>query len=348
MAQIWAEVLDADKVGVHDNFFALGGHSFSAVRLMSRLRAAMEMELPLRCIFIHPTIAELSKHISFDPVTHGYRYTSEIPKWSCLVPVQPRGQRTPLFLVAGYEEPDDTLLALSHLIPHLGLDQPLFGFRPRWIEGSNDYASVEEMAREFLTELRVVQPRGPYLLGGHCVGGIAALEIAQLLLQEGEEVKLMVFLDTERPSPARAFSVELYFLRKRARHIADILSEIGHAKRGARRVMIRRLLRRKLKEKDSFYQAKVGYRRLLYRHAPKRYSGRITLIVNEAQARLDKDLGWTGISRGGLDVHTIPGDHFTVFSHYAKEIGQVILKSRDEALAEYPYGQSNRTTVKAV
>ncbi len=135
MTEIWREVLGVDRVSVSDNFFDLGGHSLAAVRLLSRMRAAIDTNLPLRCIFLHPTVAELASHISYDAAAQSYRYTSDVPKWSCVVPVQPRGRRTPLFMVAGYQNPDDTLLALSQLAPHLGMDQPLFGLRPRWIEG---------------------------------------------------------------------------------------------------------------------------------------------------------------------------------------------------------------------
>jgi thioesterase domain-containing protein/acyl carrier protein len=348
MTEIWCDVLGLQRVGVLDNFFEAGGHSLSAVRLISRLRAAMDMELPLRCIFIHPTISELSRHISYDATTHRYRYTSEIPKWSCLVPVQPRGSRTPIFFVAGYQNPDDTLLSLSQLIQRLGMDQPLFGLRPRWIEGNEGYATVDEMAREFLAELRVVQPRGPYVLGGHCVGGVAALEIAQLLLEEGEEVKTMIFLDTERPSALRNFFVELHFLRQRVRHIGEVLSEIIHASGQARSEIIRRLVHRKFRETDTFYQSKVGYRRLLYKHTARRYPGRITLIVNEEQARSEPDLGWKGIAQGGLDVHTVSGNHFTIMERHANEVAQVILKAIDDAFAEYAPRQPDRTEVNAV
>ncbi|HEY1580407.1 MAG TPA: amino acid adenylation domain-containing protein [Terracidiphilus sp.] len=348
MAEIWRDVLGLQKVSVLDNFFEMGGHSLSAVRLISRLRVAMGMDLPLRCIFIHPTISELSNHISYDAATHSYRYTSELPKWSCLVPVQPRGGRTPLFFVAGYANPDETLLLTSQMIAHLGMDQPLFGLRPRWIEGNEGYATVEEMAREFLAELRTVQPKGPYLLGGHCVGGVAALEVAQLLLQEGEEVKMMVFLDTERPTALRTFLVELFYLRKRIEHILEVISEIVHASRGARSEMIRKLVHRKLREKDRFYESKVGYRRQLYHHTPKRYPGRITLIVNEEQARSDRDLGWTGIAQGGLDIHTVPGSHFTVMDRHAKEVALAILKAMREAVVEPLHEQPERTEVNAV
>jgi thioesterase domain-containing protein len=331
-----------------DNFFELGGHSLSATRLISRLRAALEMELPLRCIFIHPTIAELASHISYDAPAHCYRYTSELPKWSCLVPVQPKGRRAPFFFVAGYANPDETLLLMSQFIPHFGLEQPLFGFRPRWVEGRDDYGSVEEMAREYLAELRAVQPEGPYRLGGHCVGGIAALEIAQLLLQEGEQVQMMVFLDTERPTALRTFFTELYFLWQRARHIREVISEILHANRKARGEMIRKLLHRKFRETDKFYQSKVVYRRLLYRHSIKHYAGRITLIMNEAQARFDRDLGWAGIPQDGLDIHTVPGAHYTVLDHHAKEVAQVILNCMDETTATSIHSKAEGAEVNAL
>jgi amino acid adenylation domain-containing protein len=355
MTEIWRDVLGVDKISVLDNFFELGGHSLTAARLISRLRSALGTDLPLRCIFIDPTIAGLASHISYDGATHGYRYTSDIPKWNCLVPAQPKGTRTPLFFVGGYQSPDDTLLVLSQLIPNLGMDQPVFGFRPRWIEGNgDDYASVEEMAREFLAELRAVQPTGPYLLGGHCVGGIAALEVARLLLREGEEVGLMVLLDTERPTRIRTFLTDLHFIRRRVLHIATVLSKIIRPGDGTRGQMIRDLTRRKLKiapsteslEEGRFYQAKVRYRRLLYSHTSEKYPGRITLLINEKQARYDKNFGWTGIARDGLEVHPLPGDHTTILTQYGKEAARVILHCIDNALVKSDE-QAHRTEAHA-
>jgi amino acid adenylation domain-containing protein len=353
MTEIWCDVLGLDKVGLLENFFELGGHSLSAARLIARLRSTLGMDLPLRCIFLDPTIAGLSSHISYDVSTRRYQYTSEIPRWNCLVPAQPKGTRTPLFFVAGYQNTDDTLLVLSRLIPNLGLDQPVFGFRPRWIEGGgDDYTTVKELTGEFLNELRAVQPKGPYLLGGHCVGGIAALELAQLLIREGEEVRLMVFLDTERPSALRTFLNDLYFMRGRASHIVKVLGEIIRPVERTRWEIIRGLVRRKFKispseqivATDRFHRSMVRYRRLLYSHAPEQYSGRITLIVNEERARVDKDLGWKGAAQGGVDIHTVAGDHDTMLTHYGKEVAHVILNSIDEALGE-PSAQPDRSEV---
>jgi thioesterase domain-containing protein len=202
------------------------------------------------------------------------------------------------------------------------------------------------MAQEFVKELRGVQPTGPYLLGGHCVGGVAALEVAHLLLQEGEQVKLMVFLDTDRPSALAAFFSDLYFMRNRLRHVFDVLSQIAHAGR-QRGAMIRSVVRRKLHETDAFYESKVIYRRQLYAHTPKRYSGRITLIVNEEQARNSrKNLGWTGMAREGLDVHIVPGNHANVLADHGEDVAQVILRSLSEAIAGTANGNLERSEVQ--
>jgi amino acid adenylation domain-containing protein len=331
MADIWREVLGLDKISVHENFFELGGHSLSAARLIARLRAELRMELPLRCIFIDPTIASLSSHISYDPALRSYRYTSEIPKWNCLVPAQPLGSRTPLFFVAGYQSADDTLLVLSRLIPQFGRDQPVFGFRPRWIEGGAEYTSVEEMARECLAELRAVQPKGPYLLGGHCLGGIAALEIARMLTADGEEVKLLFLVDTERPTPSRRAAFKLHYLRLWPKNIAAVLSDIVHASGAERLQKIRGVIRRKI-EPDQFYKSKVRYSRMLLNHSPDPYAGRIAVIVNQEQAQHDKDLGWSGFPECDLEIYSAPGSHSTMFAEHVKHVAQVILKCMDEAM----------------
>ncbi|MBA3947501.1 MAG: amino acid adenylation domain-containing protein, partial [Herpetosiphonaceae bacterium] len=64
LANMWGEVLDRSPIGVTDNFFALGGHSLLATQLVQRLRTALKVEVPLRALFEHPTIAALAAHLA--------------------------------------------------------------------------------------------------------------------------------------------------------------------------------------------------------------------------------------------------------------------------------------------
>jgi acyl carrier protein len=61
LAEIWAQILKMEQVGVHDNFFALGGHSLMATQVVSRVRNTFQVSLPLRSLFENPTVAELAR-----------------------------------------------------------------------------------------------------------------------------------------------------------------------------------------------------------------------------------------------------------------------------------------------
>jgi amino acid adenylation domain-containing protein len=63
LVKIWAEVLDLDQVGVHDNFFDLGGHSLAATRVISRVVKAFPLELPIKALFDSPTVVEMAEII---------------------------------------------------------------------------------------------------------------------------------------------------------------------------------------------------------------------------------------------------------------------------------------------
>lgn len=341
IAEVWCQVLGLESVGIYDNFFELGGHSLSATRLIAQLTAAFEIEIPLQALFLEPTIAGLAKHLEYDPATKRHRYVNTMPSWKCVVAAQPKGNRTPFFFVAGYQGPDDALLVLSRFVPHLGSDQPVFGFRPRWIQGDGvQCASIEETAREFVSELRSIQARGPYLLGGHCVGGVVALEMARLLMMQGETVSLLALLDTERPSSYRAVLAEVRLSWQRLKHIKEVVGQILRSNGSERRAKIQEVIDRKMARSqreqkptadNRFYHNKVSYRRAAYRHRVRDYPGQITLFVNDLQYRFDRYMGWRGVPKGGLVVHRIPGDHDTVLQTYGKNFAEVLLNCLNEA-----------------
>jgi amino acid adenylation domain-containing protein len=345
MAEIWGELLGIKDVGVFEHFFELGGHSLSTTRLIARLRSAFQVDLPLTSIFLEPTIAGLSTHIIYDDLTNKYIYVSQPTSKDRLVPAQPKGSRPPLFFVAGYMNPDDTLLILSRIFPYLGLDQPVYGFQPRWLDGhSEGYSSIHEVVAEFLAELRAFQPEGPYLLGGDCVGGILALEMARALLQKGQEVKLLVMSDTERPTAVRGFFANSRLSWRRGRHIVDVIIQLIRGRQSSRMQVIRGLVRRKLgtvpaeaqgtSAPDLVRRLRIDYRQMIYRHKLEKYPGRITLIVNEKQYKVDKAMGWKGIAQDGLEIISTPGNHWTRYTLHGKEFAERLLGCLERAQTE--------------
>ena len=351
VAGIFCEVLGLAAVGVHQSFFEVGGHSLLATRLVARLRQHFEIEVPLIALFRTPTPESLSRWIDAEagkdalPAPSPEAQVNQLRAWKCLVPTPSSGSRPPLFLITGYMFADDTLGILSNLIAHIGADQPLCGVRPRWLDGqSPQYSSVAEMAEEYLADVRAFQPRGPYYLLGDCVGGVVAVEMAQRLIAQGEEVALLVLLDTERPRFFSFVMGEVLRLKDRMKHIAGILQQFRRPAQGTRLQVVADVLQRKLRRArlsgtpittaEHIFEQRTAYQRLLKRHRLKRYPGHIKLIVAEDIYRFVRFLGWTGFADKGLEVIRTPGEHQTFRAQYSREFGQLLRRCIDAAQSE--------------
>ncbi|UJP09522.1 amino acid adenylation domain-containing protein [Microbacterium sp. KUDC0406] len=118
------------------------------------------------------------------------------PPQALLVPLQPKGDRPPLFLIhagGGY------VFFYRALAARLGPDQPVHAIRAATRRDSRVHrfdrtTSIEELATRYIDEIKTVQPVGPYRLGGACFGGVVAFEMAQQLVARGEEVEAPVLL----------------------------------------------------------------------------------------------------------------------------------------------------------
>jgi acyl transferase domain-containing protein/thioesterase domain-containing protein len=206
LADFWQELLGVEQVGVQDSFFDLGGHSLVAVRLFAKIKKTYRVDYPISVLFEAPTIeqcaallrnavgaAQATSNVSASPQSQrNLRYLHLVKMHQG----DARG-RTPFFLCAGMF---GNVLNLRHLAHLIGSDRPCYGLQARGLYGDTPpHETFEEMARDYLEEIRTVQPRGPYLLGGFSGGGIAAYELARQLLAAGEEVSQLVMLDTPLP-----------------------------------------------------------------------------------------------------------------------------------------------------
>ncbi len=348
LADLWGEVLGVEKVWVHDNFFELGGHSLAATGLMSKIREALKIDLPLRSLFEESTVAGLASRIDCDEMGRAVNYRDEDGwDWKMLVSMQPRGSRPPLFIVAGaHAEEEDFLRFLSSMIPHLGLDQPVYGFRAKGLDGmERAHRSVEEMAQDYAAELRQFKPDGPYMISGECVGGVVAYELAQILRRQGETVSLLLLMDTVRPTRLIDYWGRMINLMSRFKNAKN---HLGRAWKKGLRGGVRYLLnfmraKRKLlmprsheeRQQSHIYNVEMNYPAVTRRYRPKPYPGKLTLLVNEEMAKLVPYLAWQDLPMGGVDTHVVPGDHKTRLTKYGKVTADLILSMIDKAQMEH-------------
>ncbi|KMK65641.1 type I polyketide synthase [Puniceibacterium sp. IMCC21224] len=206
LAGFWQDLLGVSAPGVEDSFFDLGGHSLIAVRLFSMVKKAYRIEFPISVLFEAPTIRKCAALIAEqtglnDATTSDAPTRSRGPerRFKHLVAMHDGegGPRTPFFLVAGMF---GNVLNLRHLAHLLGADRPFYGLQARGLYGDESpHDDLPQMARDYIAEMKQVQPQGPYLLGGFSGGGITAYEIAQQLRAMGDEVAMIVLLDTPLP-----------------------------------------------------------------------------------------------------------------------------------------------------
>ncbi|MEV4372390.1 amino acid adenylation domain-containing protein [Nonomuraea sp. NPDC049637] len=179
MCALFAEVLGLPRVGVDDGFFDLGGHSLLAVRLVARVKEVFGAEVSVGALFEAPTAAALTA------LAQGGARTDPL---RTLLPLRESGSRPPLFCV----HPAGGLSwCYGGLLRHVQ-DRPIYGLQAR-----RDHlpTSLRRLAADYVAQLRLVRPRGPYHLLGWSTGGIIAQEMAVQLRLAGQEVALLAVLD---------------------------------------------------------------------------------------------------------------------------------------------------------
>src|SRR5579884_1948147 len=327
LVEIWQDVLGISPIGITDDFFELGTTSMVAAQLFARIEHELGSVLPLGAIFQAPTIESLATLLESG---------SSSARWTSLVPIQPQGDKRPIFCVHGGAGTILHLQALGRLLA--ADDRPFYGLQARGLYGgAPPLLTVETMAEHYLAELRTVQPAGPYHLGGYCFGAIVAFHMAQMLHEEGEEVGLLAMFNGPSPGwikrygwfgnqpslrtarvaskrpPASTPTKIVRVLRDPKRVRAWVRWSLELARRRVRRAVNERWARFSLRRgkpipewmRESYFLQLCGKAERLYE--PRLYSGDIVMF-SAKELYEDPELGWGALARR-IDAYQVPGHH---------------------------------------
>jgi Thioesterase domains of type I polyketide synthases or non-ribosomal peptide synthetases len=332
LAQIWEEVLDLHPISVTSNFFDLGGSSLAAMTFLIRVQEQFQQELPLNALFETATVEEIAGIL---------RRESDTRSQSPLVALQAQGSHRPFFCVHAV---GGSPLSYIELARALGGEQPFYGFEARGLNGGAEpLETIEEMAAYYLEALRDRQPQGPYALGGWSFGGIVAFEMAQQLQNQGQEVALLAMLDSSAPGTITDFDPAEHATKLLADLTLDLISTrrnltaVEHEKEHG-------VIYGKLSGLDSDAQLhyvlerackanvlppNAGVDRVRYllqifrsnlialsKYSPKIYAESIVLFrAGDVTEQVSGPaLGWQDLSAKPVEIHVIPGNHYTMLA----------------------------------
>lgn len=314
LASIWQSVLGIKHIGIFDNFFDLGGHSLSALRILTLIKNHFSIKLRTCKIFELPTIVELANELRKEqenPTTP--RMRSSIVAWPST------GFKRPIFL---FHPIGGTIFWYKNLVRYLGNSRAIYAYQDPGIDAHEFlFDTVEQMATFYLSSIREIQPRGPYSLVGASFGATLAVEVAKQLADLGEKTSLIGLLDGWAFYPQKLDEREFFeklMLEQYARIRVQFINQGIH---------------------DTDFLLKLQWRRkmMLLKYQLPILDNRLTLFKAEELwpifKQKDSPLNWwEEFSTKPIDVHLVPGNHETMF--WEPHI-QVLTKKINEALNKY-------------
>ncbi len=353
VCELFKQLFGLADCGIHDDFFALGGRSLMAVRLFEGLRRQYGVELGLAVLFEASTVAQLAgllrdRQARDEDVSPGNGVPPPSPPssqsdYAPLVPIRAHGSRPTLFLMPGQ---GGNVVGFEALARHLGDDQPVSVLQSMGLDGRRPpFTRMDVIASHFISEIRAVQPRGPYLLGGFSFGGVVAFEMAQQLHRAGERVALLAIIDTlldrmylsDPGGWTRAKNAATFWQRRVRLHVGTLLRDsVGGRTEYAGKLRHRLQKRRRSRAwqrtnqiqhvadrlrggdqlalpeafkivKEANAAAMAGYDYRPYGGSASLYEAAIKGI-----SPCDSTANWRYLVPNGLCVHTVPGQHTTI------------------------------------
>jgi amino acid adenylation domain-containing protein len=346
---LWRRVLHIRQIGPDEDFFALGGSSMAAAQLFALIQHELGYTAPLSILYNASTPRLLAQSLC-----HG----NSAGSWQSLVAINPHGDRPPLFLVHAAE---GNVLLYRSLATHLGADQPVFGLQSDGLDGRSAIdATFEHVARNYINQIRQVQPRGPYLLGGYCLGGTVAMEMAQQLIAAGETVGLVALIEDHNiramhwPLPLRQRFINRFILNPYF-HLRNVVNAQGAGKldffmeklhveirriqvsvRGRWAALQHRFLPGSASAMPHIKIADI-YEDALVRYDVRPYPGELSVFMaGHHLAGFDDPLGgWGQVAQGGVRLYSLPcSPRGSLIEPYVRQLAACLRGCLDRAADE--------------
>ncbi|MEM1121306.1 MAG: amino acid adenylation domain-containing protein, partial [Bacteroidota bacterium] len=323
LATIWSNLLGIEKLSVHDDFFALGGHSLIAVSMMAKIEQQIGRKVPLAALLQHSTISELAYLLDQE---------KEATFEGSLVPIKTTGSKPPLYLIHGGGL---HVLMFQTLAANMDREQPIYALQAKGLNGEGKPLNrIEDMAAHYLDEIDKLNPHQPLALAGYSFGGLIAFEMAKQLKAAGREVRILSVFDTVikqeltnlTPTFAEKFST---VGKKVAWNLKDLISNPSENLSYRKYIYQRRLdnwkykvfnRKNKLSKSDENRLAEMVSRSNFeawqnYKITP--YDGDLYLFRAEEQRFFIDDpkfLGWRPFITRKIHTLDVPGDHLSLFN----------------------------------
>jgi thioesterase domain-containing protein/acyl carrier protein len=330
IAGLFADVLGVDRVGLDDDFFALGGDSLGALEVVTGISEMFGVDMPTSFLLDAPTPGALVAKLQNPVRPHDALVT---------VPLVTAGRGLPLFVVAGAGSPALTLRSLAAEVGEPddpgdeGARRPVYGIQARGLEErARPDRTLPGMARRNIDAMRELYPHGPYAVAGYSFGVVVAFEMAAQLEAAGEQVALLAIIDTQPPGVDDAPPSLAEHLRTWHTWTEQQWAEAAPAPPSRRAVTVGRATARAalwhtkralvfagagLMPRPAIAQEEVFFR--ISRRAGQRYHGEqhtrgpallVRLIPRRADmSRVPVDYGWSRWIEGPITVADVPGYH---------------------------------------
>jgi len=348
LVHIWERVLGC-PVGIHHDFFELGGDSLLAIKLMSYIQSELELPISIDVLMQNATIEQLANVLRKNDIAI---------KPASIIPFQLQGNGLPFFFVPGLGL--GGTLYLRQFAQNMGTERPIYGLQPVALHGeSAPLGTIEDMAAHHIHSIQSVQPEGPYFIGGHSYGSIVAYEMARQLHESGKKIKKLVIFDASvhfLKDRTQVKTTDSQLLARMARNLErsyeiklDISEEVLNNLPPADRLpyFCKTLQRtdilppdvdimKKIQDSLAFMRASTVAK---YRYRPQHIIPVPVLLFRAEQSKVvyngreeNRSWGWHALATEAVDVHFVPGDHRSMMVEpHVRTLAEILKKVLREA-----------------